>query len=289
MVSLQPKFREEQVAIITSFIRHHLEDSGANGLVVGMSGGVDSSLVAKLCVEAVGRDKVVGVWSGEGPAEAPDHDDARDWARALGISLRTYDIAPLVASFGHGLEIKGTSRVALGNVKARVRMIILYYIANTEGRLVMGTGNKSEIAMGYFTVFGDGGADFLPIGDLYKTQVREMASFLGLPKRIIDKVPTAGLWPGQTDEGELGMRPASPHRRRFRPPPPRGLPRTAAVGGASRRGARPSIPWRTDGAGRAGPRAPEARLHRTWSQTRSPESGLPLGSTNLGGGRAASS
>ena len=205
MVSLQPKFREEQVAIITSFIRHHLKDSGANGLVVGLSGGVDSSLVAKLCVEAVGRDKVVGVWSGEGPAEAPDHDDARDWARALGISLRTYDIAPLVASFGHGLEIKGTSRVALGNVKARVRMIILYYIANTEGRLVMGTGNKSEIAMGYFTVFGDGGADFLPIGDLYKTQVREMASFLGLPKRIIDKVPTAGLWPGQTDEGELGI------------------------------------------------------------------------------------
>src|SRR2546428_897454 len=205
MVSLQPKFREEQVAIITSCIRHHLKDSGANGLVVGMSGGVDSSLVAKLCVEAVGPAKVVGVWSGEGPAEGQDHDDARDWARALGISLRTYDVAPLVASFGHGLEIKETSPVALGNVKARVRMIILYYIANTEGRLVMGTGNKSEIAMGYFTVFGDGGADFLPIGDLYKTQVREMASFLGVPKRIIDKVPTAGLWPGQTDEGELGI------------------------------------------------------------------------------------
>src|SRR5881409_1013589 len=194
MASLQPKFREEQVAIITSFIRHHLKDSRANGLVVGMSGGVDSSLVAKLCVGAAGRDKVVGVWSGEGAA--------RDWAKALGIPLRTVDITPLVASFGHALEIKETSRVPLGNVKARVRMIILYYIANTEGRLVMGTGNKSELAMGYFTVFGDGGADFLPIGDLYKTQVREMASFLALPSEIVDKVPTAGLWAGQTDEGE---------------------------------------------------------------------------------------
>ena len=205
MASLQPKFREEQVAIITSFVRHHLEDSRANGLVVGMSGGVDSSLVAKLCVGAAGRDKVVGVWSGEGAAEGQDYGDAMDWAKALGIPLRTVDITPLVASFGHALEIKETSRVPLGNVKARVRMIILYYIANTEGRLVMGTGNKSELAMGYFTVFGDGGADFLPIGDLYKTQVREMAAFLGVPKRIIDKVPTAGLWPGQTDEGELGI------------------------------------------------------------------------------------
>src|SRR5206468_3700353 len=100
---------------------------------------------------------------------------------------------------------KRGDRVARGNVKARIRMILLYYIANTQGRIVMGTGNKSELAVGYSTKFGDGGADFLPIGDLYKTQVREMASFLGVPKRIVEKVPTAGLWPGQTDEGELGI------------------------------------------------------------------------------------
>ena len=84
-------------------------------------------------------------------------------------------------------------------------MIVLYFIANTEGRVVMGTGNKSELLCGYFTLHGDGAADFLPIGDLYKTQVREMARYLALPAEIVDKVPTAGLWPGQTDEGELGI------------------------------------------------------------------------------------
>src|SRR6266704_2743434 len=92
-----------------------------------------------------------------------------------------------------------------GNLRARARMIVLYFIANTEGRIVMGTGNKSELLTGYFTLFGDGAADFLPIGDLYKTQVREMARYLALPPEIVEKVPTAGLWPGQTDEGELGI------------------------------------------------------------------------------------
>jgi len=206
MAALQPKFREEQVGIVASFIRHHLEDSGARGIVLGMSGGMDSSLVAKLCVDAAGADKVVGVWSGEGPAKGPDYADARGWAKALDIELRRYDIAPLVAAFQKTLKIRKDERTALGNVKARVRMILLYAIANTERRIVMGTGNKSEIASGYFTLFGDGGADFLPIGDLYKTQVRGMAAFLGVPKRILDKVPTAGLWAGQTDEGELGIK-----------------------------------------------------------------------------------
>lgn len=206
MAALQPKFREDQVGIIESFIRHHLEDSGARGLVLGMSGGLDSSLVAKLCAEAVGPDKVVGVWSGEGPPRDAEYRDARGWAKALHIELRRYDIAPLVAGFRRALRIGKDERIALGNVKARVRMILLYYVANAEGRLVMGTGNKSELATGYFTLFGDGGADFLPIGDLYKTQVREMAAFLEVPRKILEKVPTAGLWPGQTDEGELGVR-----------------------------------------------------------------------------------
>ncbi len=206
MAGLQPKFREDQVGIVTSFIRHHLEDSGARGLVLGISGGLDSALVAKLCADAVGPDRVLGVWSGEGPPRSADYRDAAGWARALKVELRRYDIAPLVAAFRRARGIPKDERVALGNVKARVRMVILYYIANTEGRLVMGTGNKSELATGYFTLFGDGGADFLPIGDLYKTQVREMAAYLKVPRKILEKVPTAGLWPGQTDEGELGIR-----------------------------------------------------------------------------------
>lgn len=205
MVSLQPKFREEHVGIILSFIRHVLEDSGSRGFVLGMSGGVDSSLVAKLCADAVGAERVVGVWSGEGPARGRDYEDTRDWADALGIELRTFDITPLLEALRRALRIGREDRVALGNVKARTRMIILYYIANTETRVVMGTGNKSELATGYQSKFGDGGVDFLPIGDLYKTQVLEMAAHLGVPSRIIEKVPTAGLWAGQTDEDELGV------------------------------------------------------------------------------------
>ena len=206
MARLQPRFRDEQIGIITSFIRHVLEDSGYRGLVVGMSGGLDSSLVAKLCADAIGANKVVGVWSGEGPAKGRDYQDTQDWARVLGIELRRFDISPLVDDFRRSLKIRKSERLAFGNIKARVRMIILYYIANTEKRLVMGTGNKSEIAIAYYSKFGDGGVDFLPIGDLYKTQVREMAAHLGVPKRIIGKIPTAGLWAGQTDEDELGVR-----------------------------------------------------------------------------------
>ncbi|TLZ67385.1 MAG: NAD+ synthase [Methanobacteriota archaeon] len=205
MAALEPRFREDHVGIVTSFIRHHLAESGARGIVLGMSGGVDSSLVAALCVRAVGSEKVVGIWGGEGPAKGADFRDASEWAKALAIDLERHDIAPLVRAFERSLTTRRGDRNARGNVKARIRMIILYYIANTQGRIVMGTGNKSEIAVGYFTKFGDGGVDFLPIGDLYKTQVREMASFLGVPKRIVEKVPTAGLWKGQTDEGELGI------------------------------------------------------------------------------------
>jgi len=206
MAALEPRFREDHVGIVTSFIRHHLAESGARGIVLGMSGGVDSSLVAALCVRAVGPEKVVAVWSGEGSAKGADFRHASEWAKALGIDLQRHDIAPLVRAFERSLGIKRGDRVARGNVKARIRMILLYYIANTQGCIVMGTGNKSELAVGYFTKFGDGGADFLPIGDLYKTQVREMAAFLGVPKRILEKVPTAGLWKGQTDESELGIR-----------------------------------------------------------------------------------
>ncbi len=205
MAALEPRFREDQVAIIGSFIRHHVSESGARGIVLGMSGGVDSSLVATLSVGAVGPEKVVGVWAGEGPAKGADFRDAADMAKSLGIELRRYDIAPLVGAFQRSLKMKRANRIAPGNVKARIRMIILYSIANTEGRVVMGTGNKSELAVGYLTKYGDGGVDFLPIGDLYKTQVRAMAAFLGVPKRIVEKVPTAGFWKGQTDEGELGI------------------------------------------------------------------------------------
>ena len=190
--------------VILSFLRHHLKESGRKGFVLGMSGGIDSSLVAKLCADAVGPARVLGLALPEASGGAGEA-DARAWAKQLGIGFRTLEIRPMVDPIATHLKIPKSSRVALGNVKARVRMIALYHGAHDEGRLVVGTGNKSELALGYFTKMGDGGCDFLPIGDLYKTQVRAMARHLGLPAKILIKVPTAGLWRGQTDERDLGI------------------------------------------------------------------------------------
>ncbi len=204
MADLAPKFREEQVPLIESFIGHALESSGRRGIVLGMSGGVDSALVAKLCADAVGPERVLAVAMPERKGDG-EETDARAYAKELGIAFRVIDIAPFVASFEAGLKPKRGDRVARGNLRARARMMVWYYIANTEDLVVMGTGNKSELLTGYFTRYGDGGVDFLPIGDLYKTQVWAMARHLKIPKKIVDKTPTAGLWPGQTDEGELGI------------------------------------------------------------------------------------
>lgn len=204
MAGLVPKFHEEHVPLIESFIAHQVETSGRKGVVLGLSGGVDSALVAKLCAAALGPKRVLALGLPEGKRGA-DLADAEAYAKDLGIGFRSMDISPFVAALDAGLRPRKADRIARGNLRARVRMVVLYYVSNTENRLVMGTGNKSELLCGYFSRWGDGGVDFLPIGDLYKTQVRAMARHLGVPDRIVDKVPTAGLWPGQTDEGELGI------------------------------------------------------------------------------------
>ncbi len=204
MADLVPKFREEHVPLIESFIAHHVEASGRKGVVLGLSGGVDSALVARLCSDALGPDRVLALGLPEGRGGG-DLEDAAAFAEHLGIEFRMVDIAPFVAALDAGLARKRSDRIARGNLRARVRMVVCYYVANTEDRLVMGTGNKSELLVGYFTRWGDGGVDLLPIGDLYKTQVRAMARALGVPKSIVERTPTAGLWPGQTDEGELGI------------------------------------------------------------------------------------
>lgn len=204
MADLVPKFREDHVALIESFIAHQVDASGRKGVVLGLSGGVDSALVARLCADAIGAEKVLTLALPEGKG-GRDLEDARAFAKKLGIAFRVVDIAPLVSPFEAALKPSKGHRIARGNLRARARMVVLYFVANSEDRLVMGTGNKSELLTGYFTRWGDGGVDFLPIGDLYKTQVREMARHLGIPKKMIEKTPTAGLWPGQTDEGELGI------------------------------------------------------------------------------------
>jgi len=149
MNALRPRFREEHVRIIESFIQHHFQESQCGGIVIGMSGGVDSSVVAKLCADSIGSRKLLGAWIGEG-IEGPDFRDVREWAKILGIELRSFDIRPLVKTAGRILRLKPANRLAAGNLKARIRMATLYSIANRENRLVMGTGNKSELATGYF-------------------------------------------------------------------------------------------------------------------------------------------
>ena len=196
----------EATRILTRFIRDSLAAAGARGAVLGLSGGIDSAVVAALAVQALGRERVHPFALPGATSQAADLDDARTIADALGLHLEIRSIAPIVdgarASIGPDGDL---DQRLVANITARARMIVLYAEAARRGCFVLGTGNKSELLTGYFTKHGDGGTDLLPIGDLYKTQVRLLARHLDLPQRILDKTPSAGLWQGQTDEGELGI------------------------------------------------------------------------------------
>ena len=171
--------------------------------IVGLSGGVDSSLVAFLVARALGNDHVIGLILPYKTNNPEDAKDAEDVARTLDITYKKIDITPIVDKIKDVLNI--SDKIPLGNVAARVRMITLYNEAWHHGGIVLGTGNKTELLVGYFTKHGDGGVDILPIGDLYKTQVWKVAKAIGVPSKIVEKPPTAGLWAGQTDENELGV------------------------------------------------------------------------------------
>jgi len=202
-VELIPRLRADAREAVVRFIRSTVEGSGRKGVVLGLSGGLDSAVCAYLGFEALGPESVHALILPFGDADKREVKGAVGVAKGLKIQYDILDIKPVCDAFFETLS--GADRSTAGNVRARVRMVALYQKANSESLLVMGTGNKSEILTGYFTKFGDGGADLMPIGDLYKTEVRELAAMLGIPKRILAKTPTAGLWPGQTDEGELGM------------------------------------------------------------------------------------
>lgn len=181
-----------------------MREADARGVVVGLSGGIDSALAARLCADALGPKAVTGVLLPDSAHPVPLLEETRRYAAELGIAIVVHPIEELERSFDTRLSL-GEDRVARGNIKARIRMTLLYAEARRREALVVGTGNKSEILTGYFTKYGDGGADLLPLGDLYKTEVRELATQLGLPAAIRERAPTAGLWPGQTDEEELGL------------------------------------------------------------------------------------
>jgi len=205
-VDLSLRDPAEAAEEIEEFIRDKLEESGRRVGVIALSGGLDSSLVATLAVRALGSERVVSHLLPDEITSAEDMEDARELARSLGISPRLIPISKAVEAFRKTFQeaaVEG-DRLSWANLRPRVRMVVNYFVANSENGLVLGTGNKSELLTGYYTKHGDGGVDLLPIGHLYKTQVRQLARFLGLPEKIIHKTPSAGLWPGQTDEDEIG-------------------------------------------------------------------------------------
>jgi len=199
------QIRDEQFIkdAICSFIREEVRKAGFERVVVGISGGVDSALSAFLAVEALGRENVIGLSMPYKTSSEESRNDARLVAETLGIEFHELDITPQVDAYFS--LFPDADRVRKGNKMARERMSILYDFAHWRKALVLGTSNKSEILIGYATRWGDGAHDLNPIGDLYKTQVWQMAGFVGVPERIVRKKPTADLWPGQTDEGEIGI------------------------------------------------------------------------------------
>jgi NAD+ synthase len=199
-----PKLPDHALPTIEQFLRAHAISDWATGVVVGLSGGVDSALVARLACDALGADHVVGVLLPDARYPPALLSETQEYARELGIAAMTVPIGPIEAAFRAALpDVR--DRVSVGNLIARIRMTVTHALAWERRKLVAGTGNKSELLLGYFTKYGDGGVDLLPIGDLYKTEVWEAAERLGVPERIRTRTPTAGLWEGQTDEGELGM------------------------------------------------------------------------------------
>ena len=199
-----PKLREGTEETIEKFLSEKLRKIGAKGFVLGMSGGIDSAVVMRLCVRAVGADKVLGLMMPEKDSPKDDLIDAKELCEHDGIRSKVIDITEPIGAFRTAVG-GNVDRMALANIKARCRMIVLYHFANTEKHLVVGTSNKSEMLMGYFTKWGDGAADLEPIGDIYKTEVRQLAKQLDIPDKIQRKAPSAGLWKGQTDEGEMGI------------------------------------------------------------------------------------
>jgi NAD+ synthase len=189
--------------VLIEFLRDQFRKKGFHDAVLGLSGGVDSAFGAAILAEALGPKHVIGLIMPSGESSKDSVTDAKEVARALGIRHALRHIGPVIEAFFAAQT--GVDRMRIGNAAARTRMMTLFDYSKANHALVLGTSNKTELLLGYGTWFGDLACAINPIGDLYKTQVWQLSEFLGVPDRVITKAPTADLWAGQTDEGELGF------------------------------------------------------------------------------------
>ncbi len=193
---------------VKRFIRDYVQKCGANGVVLGVSGGVDSSTTAAIASLALGGHSVLGIAMPEEETyNATDVQHAKLLAKKFGFNLEIVDISPILKAFFNSLPVYDVAdKLSRGNLKARTRMTCLYYYTNRFNKLVCGSSDKSEVMMGYFTKWGDAAADISPLMDLYKTQVRQLALHIGVPEEIATKPSTPALWPGHLAEEELGIK-----------------------------------------------------------------------------------
>ncbi len=200
-------FSETQTHICR-FIKEYVENAGAKGIVLGLSGGVDSTATAALSSLAIGGENVLALLMPEQETfKQKDIDDAKTIADMFHLQTVTVDMTEVLEGFYRSIPAyKQSDRLCKGNIKARTRMIFLYYYANSQARIVAGTSDKSETYMGYFTKWGDAASDITPIIDLYKTQVRRLAVHLGVPEELAMKPSTPSLWPNQLAESELEIK-----------------------------------------------------------------------------------
>ncbi|MFT4921070.1 MAG: NAD+ synthase [Haloarculaceae archaeon] len=211
-LALSPDELEAYRDHITSFVTDSVSAAGSDETVIALSGGIDSTLTSHLAVEALGTDAVYGLVL---PSEVNREDNMSDAERVasdlLGIEYDVVEIEPLVEAIQEATPASMTAddadrrQIAVGNLRARLRAVLNYYAANSRNGLVLGTGNRSEALVGYFTKYGDGAVDCLPIAPLYKQQVRQLARHVGVPEDLATKTASAGLWADQTDEDELGI------------------------------------------------------------------------------------
>jgi NAD+ synthase len=193
---------------IKRFIKDYAEKTKAKGIVIGLSGGIDSSVSGALAALAIGGDRISALnMPEEENLSEKDIRDAKIVAKKFGFKLEIIDISAILEGYYKTLPIYDENdKLSRGNIKARTRMVCLYYYSNSLGKIVCGSSDKSETMMGYFTKWGDVAADISPLMDLYKTQVRQLAAYIGIPKEIIAKPPSPQLWLGQTAEKEIGVK-----------------------------------------------------------------------------------